>query len=220
MITRKPIYKVYQHYQTQCDVHGLVDFSELLLRVYELFRDHADIRQHYQNRCSHVLVDEFQDTNRLQYAWLKQLKTSNNYMIAVGDDDQSIYGWRGAEIANIQQFQQEIGDVQLIRLEQNYRSTHTILEAANAVIAQNQDRLGKSLWNDSNLGEPIALFTAFNEQDEAQFVVKHIQNLLMQGYRRDECAILYRSNAQSRVPEEQLLNHDIPYRIYGGLRFF
>ena len=212
--------KIYQHYQQQCDADGLVDFSELLLRVYELFRDHATVRQHYQQRFHHILIDEFQDTNRLQYAWLKQLKTPHNYMMAVGDDDQSIYGWRGAEIANIQQFQQQLGDVQLIRLEQNYRSTQNILEAANAVIAQNTDRLGKSLWTDSSRGEPIALFTAFNEQDEAQFVVKQIQGLLMQGYRRDECAILYRSNAQSRVLEEQLLYHDIPYRIYGGLRFF
>jgi len=212
--------KIYQHYQQQCDADGLVDFSELLLRVYELFRDHPTVRQHYQQRFHHILIDEFQDTNRLQYAWLKQLKTPDNYMMAVGDDDQSIYGWRGAEIANIQQFQQELGDVHLIRLEQNYRSTQNILEAANAVIAQNTDRLGKSLWTDSSRGEPIALFTAFNEQDEAQFVVKQIQGLLMQGYRRDECAILYRSNAQSRVLEEQLLYHDIPYRIYGGLRFF
>lgn len=212
--------KIYQAYEDLCQQNGVVDFAELLLRAYELWLKRPDILKHYQERFSHILVDEFQDTNPIQYNWLKLLAGKQSYMMAVGDDDQSIYGWRGAKIENIHRFQSDFADVVTIRLEQNYRSTQNILSAANSVIAHNQERLGKNLWTDGKVGEPIQLYTAFNELDEARFIVSKIQQAAAQGIARQDMAILYRSNAQSRVLEEALLQAAIPYRVYGGLRFF
>src|SRR5690606_36524570 len=165
-------------------------------------------------------VDEFQDTNSVQYAWLRVLAGKQCYVTAVGDDDQSIYGWRGAKIENIQRFSDDFGNADIIRLEQNYRSTSTILKAANAVIANNFGRLGKELWTEGAEGEPISLYAAYNEQDEARFIVEQIQNWVRQGNSKNSCAILYRSNAQSRILEKALLREAIPYRIYGGQRFY
>ncbi|MGM0594310.1 MAG: DNA helicase II [Pseudomonadota bacterium] len=212
--------KVYRAYEEACQRNGVVDFAELLLRAHELWLKHPAILDHYRKRFRHILVDEFQDTNAIQYAWLRLLAGSSGQMFAVGDDDQSIYGWRGARVENIHQYQQDFADVTLIRLEQNYRSTATILGAANALIAHNSDRLGKELWTEGEEGEPIKLYAAFNELDEARFVVDRISDWLARGGRRDEAAILYRSNAQSRVLEEALMQAAMPYRIYGGLRFF
>ena len=211
---------VYREYQKNCQRSGLVDFGELLLRSHELWLEKPELRAHYQNRFRHMLVDEFQDTNAVQYAWLRVLSGDRVPLTIVGDDDQSIYGWRGARIENIQQFQQDFGGSRLVRLEQNYRSTQTILEAANAVIANNQGRLGKDLWTDGETGEPIDVYSAFNEQDEANYIADTISDWAQQGNARSECAILYRSNAQSRVLEESLLRQGIPYRVYGGLRFY
>lgn len=212
--------RIYSEYETVCDRSGLVDFSELLLRSLELFRNNPDVRYHYQSRFQHILVDEFQDTNTIQYAWLCELKSPSCFMMAVGDDDQSIYSWRGAKIENMQRFMRDMDEVKTIRLEQNYRSTQTILNAANAVITHNNDRLGKDLWTNGDSGDPITLYAAFNERDEAHYIVSTIRELVRNGYSYDEIAILYRSNAQSRILEEQLLDQQLPYRIYGGQKFF
>jgi DNA helicase-2/ATP-dependent DNA helicase PcrA len=216
----RQLQRVYRVYEEQCDRTGLVDFAELLLRAHEFLRDNAEPLAHYQRRFRHVLVDEFQDTNSIQYAWLNLLTQDRNNLFVVGDDDQSIYGWRGARIENLYRFQQDYPAHQLVRLEQNYRSTGNILGAANALIARNEGRLGKNLWTDGGGGEPIRLYAAFNEQDEAYFVVDRIRQWAQEGHRRSEAAILYRSNAQSRQFEEKLMALGIPYRVYGGLRFF
>jgi DNA helicase-2/ATP-dependent DNA helicase PcrA len=212
--------KVYRHYEEICRRSGSVDFAELLLRAFELFQKHPDVLAHYQRRFSHLLIDEFQDTNTIQYAWIKLLAGERGELFAVGDDDQSIYGWRGAQIENIHQYQRDFANVELIRLEQNYRSTGNILKAANALIARNSDRLGKNLWTEGGDGEPIKLYGAFNELEEARYIVEQIEGWIAGGHARSEVAILYRSNAQSRVLEEALLYRSIPYRIYGGMRFF
>jgi len=212
--------KVYYQYQNACQVGGLVDFAELLFKAYELIRDKKHLREHYQERFKHLLVDEFQDTNGIQYAWIRLLTSNDCRISIVGDDDQSIYGWRGAKIENIQRFEKEFSDNIIIKLEQNYRSTGNILNAANAVIANNTERMGKNLWTDDNEGEPISVYAAFNEQEEARFIASRITDWYQQGNAYKDCAILYRSNAQSRVLEEFLLQRQIPYRIYGGLKFF
>ncbi|MAR92664.1 MAG: DNA helicase II [Pseudomonadales bacterium] len=213
--------EVYREYQAACDRGGLVDFAELLLRSHELWLHQPQLLDHYRRRFRHILVDEFQDTNRIQYAWLQMLAGEQIPVTIVGDDDQSIYGWRGARIENIRSFGDDFGRTQVVRLEQNYRSTATILNAANGVIVHNQDRLGKELWTAGEEGEPISVYAGFNEVDEARFVAERIQQALQQqGLRRSDMAILYRSNAQSRVLEEAMLRAAIPYRIYGGHRFF
>ncbi len=211
---------IYSQYEVYCKRTGAVDFAELLLRNHELWLKRPDILQHYQHRFRFLLVDEFQDTNTLQYAWIRLLAGGANAVFAVGDDDQSIYGWRGARVENIMQFSKDFVDVKLFRLEQNYRSTGTILNAANALIANNTERMGKNLWTAGQDGELITLYSAFNEQDEAQFIVDRIATWVEQGGLRRECALLYRSNAQSRVLEESLIRARMPYRVYGGLRFF
>ncbi len=211
---------VYQGYEETCQRGGMVDFAELLLRSHELWLTKPALLKHYQQRFKHILVDEFQDTNAVQYAWLRVLAGNSAQVTAVGDDDQSIYGWRGARIENIQQFDSHFPATQTTRLEQNYRSSKTILEAANTVIANNQGRLGKNLWTDDQQGDPIDLYAAFNEQDEARFVVERIESWVAQGNPRQSAAILYRSNAQSRVLEEALIREGVPYRIYGGQRFY
>ena len=212
--------EIYQAYEARCRRNGVVDFAELLLRAHELWLKHPDLLRHYQQRFQHILVDEFQDTNTIQYAWVRMLAGQNGHVFAVGDDDQSIYGWRGARVENIHQFSRDYSDTQVFRLEQNYRSTGNILAAANALIANNSGRLGKNLWTTDREGELIRLYSAFNELDEANYVVENIQSWIEQGGARSECALLYRSNAQSRVLEEALLRHGMPYRVYGGLRFF
>jgi DNA helicase-2/ATP-dependent DNA helicase PcrA len=212
--------RVYRAYEQACERGGLVDFAELLLRAHELWLHNPDLLRHYQGRFRHILVDEFQDTNTIQYAWLRVLAGSEIPMVAVGDDDQSIYGWRGAKIENIQRFSEDFSPVRTIRLEQNYRSTGTILEAANAVISHNLNRLGKELWTVGEQGEPITLYAGFNEQDEARFIVEQIEDWVSSGNERSSAAILYRSNAQSRVLEEALIRQGMPYRIYGGQRFY
>ena len=212
--------RIYAAYEAACQRAGAVDFAELLLRALELLRDNASLLEHYRQRFRHILVDEFQDTNTLQYGWLRLLAGERNPIFAVGDDDQSIYGWRGARIENILSFTKDFPRALTVRLEQNYRSTQNILDAANALIENNDGRMGKNLWTDGARGEPIRLYTAFNEQDEARFVAERINEWVEQGNRRDEVAILYRSNAQSRVFEETFIGLGIPYRVYGGLRFF
>ena len=212
--------KVYQAYQEACDRAGLVDFAELLLRAHELWLNKPQILEHYQHRFTNILVDEFQDTNRIQYAWIRMLAGQTGKVMIVGDDDQSIYGWRGAQVENIQNFLNEFPGAETIRLEQNYRSTSNILKAANALIANNSDRLGKNLWTEGAEGEPISLYCAFNDLDEARYVVGRIKRWHEEGGALADCAILYRSNAQSRIMEEALLQANIPYRIYGGQRFF
>ncbi len=211
---------VYRAYEELCERSGVVDFAELLLRALELIRDNLDIMEHYQQRFRHILVDEFQDTNELQYAWLRLLAGDKNAVFAVGDDDQSIYGWRGAKIENIQNFTNDFKQVKTIKLEQNYRSSGNILKAANALIAHNQGRLGKKLWTDDLDGDPIKLYAAYNESDEASHVASEVHQWVAQGGLRTEVAILYRSNAQSRVFETIFNEQGIPYRIYGGQRFF
>lgn len=210
----------YQQYQEICDRGGLVDFAELLLRAHELWRDNAELLAHYQRRFQHLLVDEFQDTNSIQYAWLRLLAGKTGVPFVVGDDDQSIYRWRGARVEHIQQFQQDFPRASVVKLEQNYRSTETILDAANAVIANNTGRLGKNLWTEGGRGEPIRVYSAYNERDEADFVVGKLRTWSDQGNARADAAVLYRSNSQSRVLEEALVNARMPYRVYGGLRFF
>ncbi|TEW45495.1 DNA helicase II [Psychromonas algicola] len=212
--------QVYQAYESACQLAGLVDFAELLLRAHELLLNNAALLKHYQERFRHVLVDEFQDTNKLQYAWLTLLTDSDNYLTIVGDDDQSIYGWRGADIENIQRFLKEKNSPVTIRLEQNYRSTGNILKASNKLIQNNTDRLGKELWTSDDDGEPISIYSAFNDYDEVRYVTSQLQTWKNAGNKLSECAILYRSNAQSRLFEEQLMAQQIPYHIYGGQRFF
>ena len=218
--TRAVFLRVYAAYQAQCDQAGLVDFAELLLRAFELWQENPALLEHYRRRFRHVLVDEFQDTNDIQYAWLRLLAGRDGKPFIVGDDDQSIYGWRGAKVGNIRRFQKDFPGTQLVRLEQNYRSTANILNAANALIAHNRERLGKRLWTDGRDGDPIRVYAAFNERDEADFIVTRIRGLLDAGSMASEIAVLYRSNAQSRVFEEALISARIPYRVYGGLRFF
>nr|ALK44323.1 ATP-dependent DNA helicase UvrD/PcrA [Colwellia sp. C1] len=212
--------KVYKAYQETCDRAGLVDFAELLLRAHELWLHNPELLAHYQQRFSHILVDEFQDTNAIQYAWLTMLGKARAKVMIVGDDDQSIYGWRGARIENIERFTTEYDDAKTIRLEQNYRSTANILTAANQLISNNNNRLGKELWTDDKAGEKISIYTAFNEIDEARFIAGRIKQWRDDGGKLDDVAILYRSNAQSRLMEEALLQGQLPYRIYGGQRFF
>ncbi len=213
--------RLYQSYQETCDRAGLVDFAELLLRAHELWLTRPHILAHYQQRFRHILVDEFQDTNAIQYAWIRLLAGEQSRVMIVGDDDQSIYGWRGARVENIQHFLRDYPGARTIRLEQNYRSTATILKAANRLIANNAERLGKELWTQGAEGEPIAVYAAFNEVDEARFVVGRLKAWRdEEGGSLADCALLYRNNAQSRVLEEALMQERLPYRIYGGLRFF
>jgi DNA helicase-2/ATP-dependent DNA helicase PcrA len=218
--TRHQLIKLYAEYETACARAGVVDFAELLLRAFELWRDNPELLAHYRRRFRHVLVDEFQDTNAIQYGWMKLLVGSEGYPFAVGDDDQSIYRWRGARVENLHQFRRDFPTANLYRLEQNYRSTGAILGAANGLIANNSGRLGKNLWTNGERGDPIRLYAAFNERDEAEFVSHRIRDWVAHGGQRREIAILYRSNAQSRVFEEAFLSGRIPYKVYGGLRFF
>lgn len=216
----KTMVKIYAAYEAACARAGVIDFAELLLRAHELWLQHPELLQHYQQRFKHILIDEFQDTNALQYAWIRLLAGKDNHLMLVGDDDQSIYGWRGAKIENILRFTTDYPTATTIRLEQNYRSTGNILSAANKLISNNGERLGKNLWTEDSKGELISVYAAFNELDEARFIVSRIQNWFLHGNKYSECAILYRSNAQSRVLEEALLQQKIPYRVYGGQRFF
>ena len=218
---RRQMISLYAAYEELCDRGGLVDFAELLLRAHELWRDNPELLDHYRRRFQHLLVDEFQDTNAIQYAWLRLLAGDKDAIpFVVGDDDQSIYRWRGARVEHIHQFQRDFPTAQVVKLEQNYRSTATILNAANAVIANNASRLGKNLWTDGADGESIKLYAAYNERDESDFVIARLRDWIDQGNLRADAAVLYRSNAQSRVLEEGLINAGIPYRVYGGLRFF
>ncbi len=212
--------ELYSMYDAQCNREGVCDFSELLLRCYELLQRNEILRQHYQGRFRHILVDEFQDTNKLQYAWLKQLAGTSNAIFAVGDDDQSIYAFRGANVGNMADFEREFRVRNLIKLEQNYRSVGHILNAANALIANNARRLGKELWTDAGEGEPVRIYEAQTDGYEAAWLVEEVKGLIAEGHLRSEVAVLYRSNAQSRVLEHALFNAAIPYRVYGGLRFF
>src|SRR5690348_10525168 len=211
---------IYRAYEEACRRAGLVDFAELLLRAHELWLHNPEVLTHYRERWRHLLIDEFQDTNALQYAWIRVLAGNTGKVFAVGDDDQSIYGWRGARVENMHAFLRDFAGAQTIRLEQNYRSTAIILEAANAIIARNPSRLGKQLWTAGEKGEAIALYSAYNDQDEARFVIERIREHIEHGGRADEIAVLYRSNAQSRAFEEQLHQYDVPYRVYGGQRYF
>jgi len=214
----------YALYDAMCQREGVVDFAELLLRSYELLAGNDGLREHYRRRFSHLLVDEFQDTNTLQYKWLRMLAGPHTAVFAVGDDDQSIYAFRGAKVANMQQFERDFGTpeqpVKLIKLEQNYRSHGHILDAANALIRNNQARLGKNLWTSEGKGEPLRAFSAASDQDEAAFIVDVVRGLSDDGVAHDEVALLYRSNAQSRVLEHALFGAGIPYRVYGGMRYF
>ena len=212
--------EVYRAYEELCERESLVDFGELLLRTYLLLKSNKGVLDHYQQRFRHILVDEFQDTNEVQYQFLRLLCESDSHIMSVGDDDQSIYGWRGAKSENINRFTKDYKNTEIIRLEQNYRSTSVILGAANAVIKNNQGRMGKELWTDQKEGEPISIYSAYNEDDEARYVVGSIQNWMEQGRDLSEVAILYRSNAQSRALEEAILREGLAYRIYGGLRFY
>ena len=218
--TRQMMIKIYREYETLCQRNGVVDFAELLLRTFELLRDNEALLAHYQQRFQHVLVDEFQDTNTLQYQWIKLIVGQHGIPFVVGDDDQSIYGWRGAKIENIRRFSQDFKNCRVHRLEQNYRSTGVILEAANGLIAHNRDRMGKNLWTQGARGELIKIYAAFNEHDESDFIVNRVREWVAKGGARQDVAILYRSNAQSRVLEEGFIQARIPYKVYGGLRFF
>ena len=218
--TERTLIRVFNEYEAACARQGAVDFAELLLRAFELWRDNAELLRHYRARFRHVLVDEFQDTNSIQYAWVRLLVGTSGCPFVVGDDDQSIYRWRGAKVENLQKFRSDFPAAQLFKLEQNYRSSAAILEAANALIANNSARLGKELWTSGARGEPVRVYCAYNERDEAAFVLGRIQLWLAGGGLRRECAILYRSNAQSRVFEEALIQAQLPYKVYGGLRFF
>jgi len=219
--TRRELIRIYAAYEEACARTGMVDFAELLLRAFELWRDNPELLAHYRRRFRHVLVDEFQDTNAIQYAWIKLLTGGEGGApFVVGDDDQSVYRFRGARAENMQDFRRDFPHAQLFKLEQNYRSTGTILDAANGLIAHNATRLGKKLWTSGARGEPIHLYSAFNERDEAEFVTHRIREHVAHGLQRREIAILYRSNAQSRVFEEAFLSARIPYKVYGGLRFF
>ncbi len=218
--TQRQFVRIYSAYEAACKRQGVVDFAELLLRAYELTRDDAEIQAHYRRRFRHVLVDEFQDTNTLQYRWLRVLCGDSGILFAVGDDDQSVYSWRGARVEHMLRLPQDFPGCEIVRLEQNYRSTGTILNAANGLIARNTGRLGKELWTDGGEGEPIQLYAAYNEYDEAEFVVNRIREHLDGRCRHSDIAVLYRMGAQSRVLEETLIRARLPYRIYGGLRFF
>ena len=212
--------KIFDLYEKHCQANDLVDFAGFLVKSYELLKNNQSLLDHYQKKFCHILVDEFQDTNLIQYQWIKLLHAQHNHIFCVGDDDQSIYGWRGARIENIQKIENDFKPIEIIKLEQNYRSTGNILSASNAVIANNQNRLEKSLWTKSGDGELINVFNARTETEEAQYIVSEVEDQFNQGRNLSECAILYRSNAQSRVFEESLINRNIAYRIYGGLRFF
>ena len=212
--------RIYTAYEQACALAGVVDFAELLLRALEVLRDNPSLLMHYQHRFSHILVDEFQDTNTIQYAWLRLLAGQHGWLFPVGDDDQSIYGWRGAKIENIHKFSRDYAGAKTIRLEQNYRSTGNILAASNGLISHNQGRLGKKLWTSDKDGDPISFYSAFNDLDEARFITGRVQQWIEGGDRRDDTAILYRVSAQSRVLEEALLSAGIPYRVHGGLRFY
>lgn len=216
----KKLVEIYQIYQDACDRAGLLDFAELLIRAYELLKNKPAILQRYQQRFQHILIDEFQDTNNIQYDLIRLLAGGMSKVMIVGDDDQSIYGWRGAQVENIQRFLTDYDNAQTIRLEQNYRSTGNILSCANELISNNDNRLGKNLWTDSGDGEPVDIYCAFNELDEARFVASQIKQWKEDEGDLAECAVLYRSNSQSRVIEEALIQANIPYRIYGGMRFF
>ena len=212
--------EIYEEYDKQCNREGVADFAELLLRCYELLERDAHIRQHYQSRFHYILVDEFQDTNRLQYLWLKLLAGTNNCIFAVGDDDQSIYGFRGARVGNMRDFESDFNVQNIVKLEENYRSHSNILDAANAIISHNKHRLGKNLWTSAGKGEPVRIYEAYNDTDEAQFIVDEVNTLQSEGIALGDMALLYRSNAQSRILEHTLFSANIPYRVYGGLRFF
>jgi DNA helicase II / ATP-dependent DNA helicase PcrA len=212
--------EIYAEYDAQCQREGVVDFAELLLRCYEVLGRETALREHYQSRFKYVLVDEFQDTNRLQYLWLKLLAGTDNCVLAVGDDDQSIYAFRGARVGNMLDFEHDFGVKTVIKLEQNYRSHSNILDAANAIITHNTKRLGKNLWTSSGAGEPVRVFQGYNDIEEATFIVDEIKALQAEGQSLADMALLYRSNAQSRVLEHALFSAALPYRVYGGLRFF
>lgn len=216
----RQLVEIYTMYEAQCQREGVTDFAELILRSYELLARNEAIREHYRARFAHILVDEFQDTNRLQFDWLKLIAGSQNAVFAVGDDDQSVYSFRGAKVANMRDFEREFNAGTIIKLEQNYRSHGNILEAANVLIGHNQQRLGKNLWTSESQGEPIRLFEAQTDFEEAQFVVEQVRDLKATGVPLVEVALLYRSNAQSRVLEHALFSAGLPYRVYGGLRFF
>ncbi|MFL2753873.1 MAG: DNA helicase II [Gammaproteobacteria bacterium] len=211
---------IYLEYQKTCEEEGVVDFAEILLRCHEMLTKNPELLSHYQKRFQHILVDEFQDTNEIQYLLLKQLVGKEGEMTVVGDDDQSIYSWRGAKSSNINRFIKDFKEVKTLKLEQNYRSTTNILSAANAVIRNNPERLGKELWTEKEEGELVKIYRAFNERDEAKFIVDIIKSWLDEGRNLSECAIIYRSNAQSRILEDSILRADLPYRIYGGVRFY
>jgi len=212
--------EIFEEYDKQCQREGVADFAELLLRCYELLERDARIREHYQNRFKYILVDEFQDTNRLQYFWLKLLAGKENCIFAVGDDDQSIYGFRGARVGNMHDFEKDFNVQNIVKLEENYRSHSNILDAANAIISNNKNRLGKNLWTSAGAGEPVRIYEAYNDTDEAQFIVDEVKMLHAEGTALSEIALLYRSNAQSRILEHALFSANLPYRVYGGLRFF
>ncbi len=212
--------ELYAAYEAQCEREGVVDFAELLLRSYELLSRNEPLLRHYQERFRHILVDEFQDTNKLQYQWLKLLAGQHAALFCVGDDEQSIYAFRGADVGNMRDFEREFKVKNMIRLEQNYRSHGNILDAANAIIRNNPQRLGKNLWTQAGSGEPIRVYEAYSDNDEARWIVEEVKALVRDGHMRAEIALLYRSNAQSRALEHALFNAGIPYRVYGGLRFF
>ena len=212
--------KVYKEYEEICQRDHLVDFGELLLKSYECLLNSKSVKTFFQTRFKSVLIDEFQDTNTIQYKWLQEIASDQANITAVGDDDQSIYGWRGAKVEHVNAFTEDFKDTEVVRLEQNYRSTNIILNAANALIGNNQDRLGKNLWTEKVEGEQIILYQAYNEQDEARFIADILKDWMHKGGAYEEAAVLYRSNAQSRAIEEALLRVSIPYRIYGGLRFY
>ena len=212
--------ELYAEYEIQCQREGVVDFAELLLRTYELLSRNEPLRRHYQERFRYILVDEVQDTNRLQFAWLKLMGGGGASIFAVGDDDQSIYAFRGAEVANMREFERDYAGPNVIRLEQNYRSHGNILAAANAIIKHNRTRLGKNLWTDAGDGEPLRVYEAYSDLDEARFVIDEVKDLLREDTPADQIALLYRSNAQSRVLEHELFSRGVPYRVHGGLRFF
>jgi DNA helicase II / ATP-dependent DNA helicase PcrA len=212
--------EIYEEYDKQCNREGVADFAELLLRCYELLERDVHIRSHYQSRFKYILVDEFQDTNRLQYSWLKLLAGKENCLFAVGDDDQSIYGFRGARVGNMRDFESDFNVQNIVKLEENYRSHSNILDAANAIISHNKNRLGKNLWTSAGKGEPVRIYEAYNDTDEAAFIVDEIKMLHAEGTNLSDMALLYRSNAQSRILEHALFSANLPYRVYGGLRFF
>src|SRR5689334_20884868 len=218
--TRRQLIKIYAEYEAQGQRTGVIDFAEMLLRAHELWRDNPAVLAHYRRRFRHVLIDEFQDTNAIQYAWALQVAGPDGAPFIVGDDDQSIYRWRGARVENLTRFSRDYPAAKMYRLEQNYRSTGNILKAANTLISNNTGRLGKNLWTSGGDGERIKLYGAFNERDEAEFVMNRIRDWMNHGGVRRDVAILYRSNAQSRVFEEVFMSARIPYKVYGGLRFF